>query len=154
MIIFTGSQVSIFQKDGSRETPCPRLQLRLLYRNFSISIGIKWVPAHVGIDFNERADELTDRGANISLFGREGYYNLTEFSITQLVQTDCSASFVPLYIPSMQCCGHLLIEMQVKMNLSTQDSKPPALPPFRNRRTYVIMPGMVTARTHRLFAIS
>ena len=45
-------------------------------------------------------------------------------------------------------------EVQTQMNLSTQDSKPPALPPFRNRRTYVIMPGMVTARTRRLFAIS
>ena len=34
--------------------------------NFPIPIHIEWVPAHVGIDSNERADELADRGAKKS----------------------------------------------------------------------------------------
>ena len=37
-----------------------------MFSDFPIPIGIEWVPAHVGIDSNERADELADLGAKKS----------------------------------------------------------------------------------------
>jgi ribonuclease HI len=67
--IFSDSQYSIgilTQGWKSRTHPKLACKLRHLYNNFPIPISIEWVPAHVGIDSNERADELADRGAKKS----------------------------------------------------------------------------------------
>jgi ribonuclease HI len=45
-------------------------KLKLLIRDFPIPVIVDWVPAHVGIDSNERADELADQGARQS--GKHG----------------------------------------------------------------------------------
>jgi len=67
--IYSDSQYSIgiLTKGWKSSThPALALTLRLLFRDFPIPIHIEWVPAHVGIDSNERADELADRGAKKS----------------------------------------------------------------------------------------
>ena len=67
--IFSDSQYSIgilTQGWKSRAHPKLAFKLRHLFNNFPIPIHIEWVPAHVGIDSNERADELADRGAKKS----------------------------------------------------------------------------------------
>ena len=67
--IYSDSQYSIgILTKGWKSSTHPALahKLRLLFRNFPIPIHIEWVPAHVGIDSNERADELADRGAKKS----------------------------------------------------------------------------------------
>ena len=46
------------------------MKLKLLVRHVPIPTTIAWVPAHCGIDSNERADELADRGAITS--GKKG----------------------------------------------------------------------------------
>ena len=68
-LIFTDSQFSVgILTKGWKSKAHPNLasKLRLLFRDFPIPISIEWVPAHVGIDSNERADELADRGAKKS----------------------------------------------------------------------------------------
>jgi ribonuclease HI len=68
-LIFTDSQFSVgILTKGWKSKARPNLasKLRLLFRDFPIPISIEWVPAHVGIDSNERADELADRGAKKS----------------------------------------------------------------------------------------
>ena len=67
--IFTDSQfsVGILTKGWKSKThPLLARKLRLMFSDFPIPIGIEWVPAHVGIDSNERADELADLGAKKS----------------------------------------------------------------------------------------
>ena len=66
LYIFTDSQFSLgIVTDGwrSRSHPDLAMKLKLLVRHFPIPTTIAWVPAHCGIDSNERADELADSGA-------------------------------------------------------------------------------------------
>jgi ribonuclease HI len=73
LYIFTDSQFSLgIVTEGwrSRSHPDLAMKLKLLVRHFPIPITIAWVPAHCGIDSNERADELADRGAITS--GKKG----------------------------------------------------------------------------------
>ena len=73
LYIFTDSQFSLgIVTDGwrSRSHPDLAMKLKLLVRHFPIPTTIAWVPAHCGIDSNERADELADRGAITS--GKKG----------------------------------------------------------------------------------
>ena len=50
----------------SRTHPGLAMALKLRIRHFPVPVVVDWVPAHVGIDSNERADELADRGARWS----------------------------------------------------------------------------------------
>ena len=63
--LFTDSQFSlgiITSGWRSRTHPALAMKLKLLVRNFPIPVTVAWVPAHCGIDSNEFADELADRG--------------------------------------------------------------------------------------------
>lgn len=69
LYIFTDSQYTrgvLTMGWRSRTHPDLAKALKLLIRGFPIPVIIDWVPAHVGIDSNERADELADRGAKMS----------------------------------------------------------------------------------------
>ena len=69
LYIFTDSQFTLgIVTDGwrSRTHPALAMKIKLLARYFPISTSIAWVPAHCGVDSNERADELADLGAIVS----------------------------------------------------------------------------------------
>jgi ribonuclease HI len=69
LYIFTDSQFSRGVLTlGWRSLTHPGLAkaLKLKIRHFPIPVILDWVPAHVGIDSNERADQLADRGAKES----------------------------------------------------------------------------------------
>ena len=64
--IFTDSQFALGIVTGgwrSRTHATLAKKLKLMVRSLPIPVVISWVPAHCGIDSNERADELADRGA-------------------------------------------------------------------------------------------
>ena len=66
LYLFTDSQFSLGIITGgwrSRAHPALAKKLKLMVQNFPIPVIISWVPAHCGIDSNERADKLADRGA-------------------------------------------------------------------------------------------
>ena len=66
LYIFTDSQFTRgVLTMGWRSLTHPRLAMaiKLKIRAFAIPVIVDWVPAHVGIDSNERADELADQGA-------------------------------------------------------------------------------------------
>lgn len=69
LYIFTDSQFTRgVLTMGWRSLTHPGLAktLKHLIRHFPIPVIVDWIPAHVGIDSNERADELADRGAKKS----------------------------------------------------------------------------------------
>ena len=69
LYIFTDSQYTRgVLTMGWRSLTHPGLSkaLKLSIRAFPIPVIIDWVPAHVGIDSNEHADKLADRGAKMS----------------------------------------------------------------------------------------
>ena len=66
LYLFTDSQFSlgiITSGWRSRTHSALAKMLKLMVRDFPIPVTIAWVPAHCGIDSNERADKLADRGA-------------------------------------------------------------------------------------------
>jgi ribonuclease HI len=69
LYIFTDSQFTRgVLTMGWRSLTHPLLAraLKVMVRSFPIPVIIEWVPAHVGIDSNERADQLADLGAKAS----------------------------------------------------------------------------------------
>ena len=69
LYIFTDSQFSrgvLTMGWHSLTHPGLAKALKLKIRHFPIPVILDWVPAHVGIDSNERADQLADRGAKES----------------------------------------------------------------------------------------
>ena len=67
--LFTDSQFSLgIITSGWRSRSHPELakKLKQMVRDFPIPVIIAWVPAHCGIDSNEHADKLADRGAKAS----------------------------------------------------------------------------------------
>jgi ribonuclease HI len=69
LYIFTDSQYSrgvLTMGWLSKTHPALAMKLKLIIRGFPIPVIVDWVPAHVGIDSNERADELADQGARKS----------------------------------------------------------------------------------------
>lgn len=72
LYIFTDSQFSrgvLTMGWRSRTHPELAKKLKQLIRDFPCQVIIDWVPAHVGIASNERADELADMGARTSKKG-------------------------------------------------------------------------------------
>ena len=61
------------------------MKLKLMVRNFPIPVAIAWVPAHCGIDSNERADELADRGALTSAKKGQDVDVTTDFANAEFV---------------------------------------------------------------------